>query len=186
MAPAPAEPSRRSAAGGAERFGDSRIARPRAIPGIVVIQERVETGDPVCCLIGVVRKLADGGPSDPHGGRVVAVTMERQDSAPRRGEADIGHPPSLGSEQERRSSPPPSQAGAHCPREAESAWTQLFGRASAVVTDVGSALSHASIIAREYGIPAVVGCGDATVRLHDGQRVGVDGAAGLVEVARGT
>lgn len=70
--------------------------------------------------------------------------------------------------------------------EAESAWTQLFGRASAVVTDVGSALSHASIIAREYGIPAVVGCGDATVRLHDGQRVGVDGAAGLVEVARGT
>ena len=60
------------------------------------------------------------------------------------------------------------------------AWTPLFGRAAAVVTDVGSALAHASIIAREYGIPAVVGCGDATSRLHDGQLVTVDGARGTV------
>jgi rifampicin phosphotransferase len=62
------------------------------------------------------------------------------------------------------------------------AWTELFDRAAAVVTDVGSALAHASIIAREYGIPAVVGCGDATARLRDGQMVMVDGSAGNVEL----
>ncbi len=63
------------------------------------------------------------------------------------------------------------------------AWTDLFPRAAAVVTDVGSALAHASIIAREYGIPAVVGCGDATSRLRDGQIVTVDGSTGNVEPA---
>jgi rifampicin phosphotransferase len=60
------------------------------------------------------------------------------------------------------------------------AWTPLFARAVAVVTDVGSAASHASIIAREYGIPAVVGCGDATSRLRTGQCVTVDGGTGNV------
>jgi phosphohistidine swiveling domain-containing protein len=63
------------------------------------------------------------------------------------------------------------------------AWTPLFTRAAAVVTDVGSAASHASIIAREYGIPAVVGCGDATARLRNGMRVTVDGGTGNVEPA---
>jgi rifampicin phosphotransferase len=63
------------------------------------------------------------------------------------------------------------------------AWTPLFTRAAAVVTDVGSAAAHASIIAREYGIPAVVGCGDATARLRTGMRVTVDGATGNVEPA---
>jgi pyruvate,water dikinase len=61
------------------------------------------------------------------------------------------------------------------------AWTPLFTRAAAVVTDVGSAAAHASIIAREYGIPAVVGCGDATARLTTGMRVTVDGSTGNVE-----
>jgi pyruvate,water dikinase len=61
------------------------------------------------------------------------------------------------------------------------AWTPLFTRAAAVVTDVGSAASHASIIAREYGIPAVVGCGDATARLRTGMRVTIDGSTGNVE-----
>ena len=61
------------------------------------------------------------------------------------------------------------------------AWTPLFTRAAAVVTDVGSAAAHASIIAREYGIPAVVGCGDATARLRTGMRVTVDGTTGNVE-----
>ena len=61
------------------------------------------------------------------------------------------------------------------------AWTPLFTRAVAVVTDVGSAAAHASIIAREYGIPAVVGCGDATARLRTGMRVIVDGSTGNVE-----
>jgi pyruvate,water dikinase len=63
------------------------------------------------------------------------------------------------------------------------AWTPLFLRAAAVVTDVGSAAAHASVIAREYGIPAVVGCGDATTRLRTGMRVTVDGATGNVEAA---
>ncbi len=63
------------------------------------------------------------------------------------------------------------------------AWTHLFDRAAAVVTDVGSALAHASIISREYGIPAVVGCGDATSRLRDGQRVTVDGSTGNIEIS---
>jgi phosphohistidine swiveling domain-containing protein len=61
------------------------------------------------------------------------------------------------------------------------AWTPLFLRAAAVVTDVGSAAAHASVIAREYGIPAVVGCGDATTRLRTGMRVTVDGTTGNVE-----
>ena len=60
------------------------------------------------------------------------------------------------------------------------AWTTLFGRACAVVTDTGNPASHASIVAREYGIPAIVGTGNATRLLNDGQRVRVDGAAGTV------
>ena len=60
------------------------------------------------------------------------------------------------------------------------AWTPLFRIAAGVVTDVGNAMSHTSIVAREYGIPVVVGCGDATARLIDGERVTVDGAAGTV------
>jgi pyruvate,water dikinase len=63
------------------------------------------------------------------------------------------------------------------------AWTPLFNKAAAVVTDVGSAAAHAAIIAREYGIPAVVGCGDATARLKTGMRVTVDGSTGNVEPA---
>ena len=64
------------------------------------------------------------------------------------------------------------------------AWTPLFARAAAVVTDVGSPAAHASIIAREYGIPAVVGCVDATSRLRDGMVVVVDGGTGNVEAAQ--
>ncbi|NUP10394.1 MAG: pyruvate, phosphate dikinase [Polyangiaceae bacterium] len=60
-------------------------------------------------------------------------------------------------------------------------WTPLFPRASAVVTDVGAPLSHAAIVARELGIPAVVGCGNATMRLRTGDRVRVDGKRGVVE-----
>jgi pyruvate,water dikinase len=64
------------------------------------------------------------------------------------------------------------------------AWTPLFGRAVAVVTDGGTLAAHASLVAREYGIPAVVGAGDATLRLRDGQAVTVDGGAGTVELGR--
>ena len=63
-------------------------------------------------------------------------------------------------------------------------WTPLFPRLAAVVTDVGAPLSHAAIVARELGLPAVIGCGDATMRLRTGDRVRVDGAAGTVEVLR--
>jgi phosphohistidine swiveling domain-containing protein len=61
-------------------------------------------------------------------------------------------------------------------------WTPLFPRAAAVITDIGGSLSHAAIVARELGIPAVVGCGDATIRLKTGDRVQVDGARGTVEI----
>jgi pyruvate,water dikinase len=63
-------------------------------------------------------------------------------------------------------------------------WTPLFPRAAAVVTDVGAPLSHAAIVARELGIPAVVGCGSATTRLRSGDRVRVDGGRGVVEILR--
>ena len=60
------------------------------------------------------------------------------------------------------------------------AWTPLFAMASAVVTDIGGPLSHGSIVAREYGIPAVMGTGVATRRIHSGQMVTVDGSKGEV------
>jgi rifampicin phosphotransferase len=65
------------------------------------------------------------------------------------------------------------------------AWTILFARASAVVTDVGGPLSHGSIVAREYGIPAVLGTGAATKRIRNGQVITVDGSAGVVILEKG-
>ena len=59
-------------------------------------------------------------------------------------------------------------------------WTPLFGLAGAVVADTGSALSHAAIVAREYGIPSVLGVGFATVKFKDGDRIRVDGDKGEV------
>jgi phosphohistidine swiveling domain-containing protein len=67
-------------------------------------------------------------------------------------------------------------------KQTDIAWTLLFPRAAAIVTDVGAPLSHAAIVARELGIPAVVGCGDATMRLQTGDRVRVDGGRGIVEI----
>lgn len=61
-------------------------------------------------------------------------------------------------------------------------WTPLFPRAAAIVTDLGAPLSHAAIVARELGIPAVVGCNDATMRLKTGDRVRVNGGQGIVEI----
>ena len=63
-------------------------------------------------------------------------------------------------------------------------WTPLFPRAAAVITNVGAPLSHAAIVARELGIPAVVGCGTATEVIRDGDRVRVDGSTGVVQVLR--
>jgi pyruvate,water dikinase len=61
-------------------------------------------------------------------------------------------------------------------------WTLFFPRASAIVTDIGAPLSHAAIVARELGIPAVVNCGDATTRLRTGDRIRVDGVQGTIEI----
>jgi len=60
------------------------------------------------------------------------------------------------------------------------AWTPLFAMASAIVTDIGGPLSHSSIVAREYGIPAVLGTGVATRCIRSGQIVTVDGNSGTV------
>ncbi len=65
------------------------------------------------------------------------------------------------------------------------AWTSLFAMAAAVVTDIGGPLSHSSIVAREYGIPAVLGTNVATRRIPDGARVRVDGDTGTVTLLDG-
>jgi pyruvate,water dikinase len=61
-------------------------------------------------------------------------------------------------------------------------WTPFFRIASAVVTDAGGVLSHCAIVAREYGIPAVVGTGVGTTRIEDGQRIRVDGDKGMIRI----
>ena len=62
------------------------------------------------------------------------------------------------------------------------AWAPLFALAAGVVTDVGGALSQSSIVAREYGIPVVLGTGVATKRIQTGQTIAVDGSAGTVSL----
>jgi pyruvate,water dikinase len=62
------------------------------------------------------------------------------------------------------------------------AWTPLFAMASAVVTDIGGPLSHGSIVAREFGIPAVMGTGVATKRIQNGQKITVNGTDGTVKL----
>ena len=62
------------------------------------------------------------------------------------------------------------------------AWTPLFLAVAGVVVEVGAQQSHAAIVARELGIPAVVGVANATTRLTDGQTIEVDGATGIVTV----
>jgi len=64
-------------------------------------------------------------------------------------------------------------------------WTPLFPRLAAVVTETGGLLSHAAVIAREYGIPAVLAVPGATRLVQDGAPVVVDGGRGTVELAPG-
>jgi pyruvate,water dikinase len=61
-------------------------------------------------------------------------------------------------------------------------WTPLFAVAAGIVTDVGGALSHCAVVAREYGIPAVVGTKVASRRIRDGALITVDGTEGLVRI----
>jgi len=65
------------------------------------------------------------------------------------------------------------------------AYTPLFAVAGGVVTDIGGVLSHGSIVAREYGIPAVLGTGSATSRIATGDLITVDGGRGEVRLAGG-
>ncbi len=61
-------------------------------------------------------------------------------------------------------------------------WAPVFGKIKAAVSDIGGAMSHAAIVAREYGMPAVVGTGHATKRIKTGQLVRVDGDRGIVRI----
>jgi phosphohistidine swiveling domain-containing protein len=67
-------------------------------------------------------------------------------------------------------------------RLTDPAWSAIFPRLSGVVTELGGVVSHAAIVARENGLPAVVGVPQATQIIRDGQRVRVDGMAGKVEI----
>jgi pyruvate,water dikinase len=61
-------------------------------------------------------------------------------------------------------------------------WAPVFQKISAAVSDIGGSMSHAAIVAREYGLPAVVGTGRATERIPDGARIRVDGGRGTVTI----
>jgi pyruvate,water dikinase len=61
-------------------------------------------------------------------------------------------------------------------------WSPIFQKIAAAVSDIGGSMSHAAIVAREYGLPAVVGTGQATARIRDGQRIRVDGSRGVVTI----
>ena len=68
-----------------------------------------------------------------------------------------------------------------CPATSPS-WSTVFSRVLATVSDVGGVMSHAAIICREYGLPAVVGTGRAVASISNGQRVRVDGDRGTVTI----
>jgi pyruvate,water dikinase len=59
-------------------------------------------------------------------------------------------------------------------------WAPVFGKIVATVTDTGGMMSHAAIVCREYGLPAVTGTGFATTQIKTGQRLRVDGNTGAV------
>jgi pyruvate,water dikinase len=61
-------------------------------------------------------------------------------------------------------------------------WTPLFVTIMGLVTEVGGLMTHGAVIAREYGLPAVVGVEEATRRIRDGQRIRVHGTDGYVEI----
>ncbi|WP_436698587.1 PEP-utilizing enzyme [Nocardioides sp. BYT-33-1] len=61
-------------------------------------------------------------------------------------------------------------------------WGPIFGRIKATVTDIGGMMSHAAIVCREYGLPAVTGTGSASTTIRTGQRIRVDGGTGRVEI----
>ncbi|WP_443613703.1 PEP-utilizing enzyme [Acididesulfobacillus acetoxydans] len=62
------------------------------------------------------------------------------------------------------------------------AWTSLFPLLAGLVTEVGGLMTHGAVVAREYGIPAVVGVDDATRKIKDGQTIRVDGTHGIITI----
>ena len=68
-----------------------------------------------------------------------------------------------------------------CPSSNPS-WVPLFAIAGGLITNTGGVLSHAAVVAREFGLPAVVGTGDATTRIADGRLVEIDGSSGIVRL----
>ena len=68
-----------------------------------------------------------------------------------------------------------------CPSSNPS-WVPVFTIAAGLVTNTGGVLSHAAVVAREFGLPAVVGTGDATTRIADGRLVEIDGTTGIVRL----
>ena len=62
------------------------------------------------------------------------------------------------------------------------AWAPIFPKVTGVVTDIGGVMSHAAIVCREYGLPAVVGTGRATAQIRTGQTIRVDGTSGVVTI----
>ncbi len=67
-------------------------------------------------------------------------------------------------------------------RFTDPSWTPLFVSIKGLVTEVGGLMTHGAVIAREYGLPAVVGAEDATKRIQDGQRIRVNGTEGYLEI----
>ena len=67
-------------------------------------------------------------------------------------------------------------------RASNPGWVPLFTIAGGFVTDTGGVLSHAAVVAREFGVPAVVGTGDATSRIADGRIIEIDGTTGYVRI----
>jgi len=61
-------------------------------------------------------------------------------------------------------------------------WAPIFQKIAGAVSDIGGSMSHAAIVAREFGLPAVVGTGNATARIKDGQRIRVDGGRGVITI----
>jgi pyruvate,water dikinase len=64
------------------------------------------------------------------------------------------------------------------------AWAPVFHKIKATVTDLGGLLTHAAIVSREYGIPAVVGTGNATLVIKTGDLIRVDGERGIVTIIK--
>jgi pyruvate, water dikinase len=64
-------------------------------------------------------------------------------------------------------------------------WAPIFSKIKGTVTDIGGIMSHAAIVSREYGLPAVVGTGTATSRIKTGQMLRVDGSTGVVQILDG-